>query len=62
MKNKIIFTIDVEPDLHTGGYRGLSEGLRKAEKLFYICGELANISLITNLRYASYKNAESIFK
>jgi len=32
--SKIIFTIDVEPDLHTGGYRGVSEGLRKAEKLF----------------------------
>jgi len=32
--SKIIFTIDVEPDLHTGEYRGVREGLKKAEEIF----------------------------
>lgn len=33
MKNKIIFTIDVEKDIHSGLYIGVSEGLKKFEAL-----------------------------
>ena len=31
--NKIIFTIDVEPDLHTGKYLGITQGLKKFENI-----------------------------
>jgi len=31
---KITFTIDVEPDLHTGQYVGITKGLEKAEEIF----------------------------
>jgi len=34
LRNKIIFTIDVEPDLHTLKYRGIEQGLVVAEELF----------------------------
>jgi len=32
--SKIIFTIDVEPDLHTGRYFGVTQGLKRAEEIF----------------------------
>lgn len=31
---KLIVTIDVEPDIHSGKYLGITRGLRKAEKIF----------------------------
>jgi hypothetical protein len=31
--NKILFTIDVEPDLHTGEYKGVTEGLKIFDNL-----------------------------
>lgn len=33
MKNKMMFSVDVEPDLHTGKYIGITQGLRKFEVL-----------------------------
>jgi hypothetical protein len=33
MKNEIIFSVDVEPDLHTGGNLGISKGLHSFEKI-----------------------------
>ncbi len=35
MKNKIIYSVDVEYDLHTGKYKGIREGLLKFEKICY---------------------------
>ncbi|MCX6748460.1 MAG: polysaccharide deacetylase family protein [Candidatus Pacearchaeota archaeon] len=32
--SKILFTIDVEPDLHTGKYEGITTGLKTAESIF----------------------------
>jgi peptidoglycan/xylan/chitin deacetylase (PgdA/CDA1 family) len=32
--NKILFTLDVEPDLHTEKYLGITEGLKKVENVF----------------------------
>lgn len=36
MIKKILFTVDVEPDLHTGNYLGITEGIKKFER---ICDE-----------------------
>lgn len=33
MQNKIIFSVDVEPDLHSSKYKGIREGLKRFEEL-----------------------------
>lgn len=33
-KSNFLFTLDVEPDLHKMTYKGITDGLRKAEKIF----------------------------
>lgn len=56
--NKVIYTIDVEPDLHTGDYKGIQEGLKN----FEILCDKHNIKPILFITGNCIKDNKEIFK
>lgn len=58
MPNKILYSIDVEPDLHTGKYLGIRLGLKKFEK---ICDKY-NVKPVLFVVASIIKDNKEIFK